>query len=117
MELIDRYVHQVGRRLPERTRADVKQELRSLLIDALEEHTGRSENFTEEEQVAVLEEFGPPETWVTPAKRMQIAKVARAYLSKQPTRDIDIRFDVLAVDLTGEHPNIRHVENAFWVER
>lgn len=61
MELIDRYVYQVGRRLPERTRADVEQELRSLLIDALEERTGRSMEFTEAEQVAVLEEFGPPE--------------------------------------------------------
>jgi len=61
MELINRYVYQVGRRLPERTRADVEQELRSLLLDALEEHTGRAADFTEEEQVAVLEEFGPPE--------------------------------------------------------
>ncbi len=65
MELINRYVYQVGRRLPERTRADVEQELRSLLMDALEERTGRtagaSATFTEEEQVAVLEEFGPPE--------------------------------------------------------
>ncbi|MBN2390536.1 MAG: hypothetical protein JXR84_07430 [Anaerolineae bacterium] len=65
MELIDRYVYQVGRRLPERTRADVKQELHSLLMDALEERAGRSAGapatFSEEEQVAVLEEFGPPE--------------------------------------------------------
>ncbi len=61
MELINRYVYQVGRRLPERTRADVEQELRSLLLDALEERTGRTGDFTEEEQVAVLEEFGPPE--------------------------------------------------------
>jgi hypothetical protein len=61
MELIDRYVYQVGRRLPERTRADVAQELRSLLMDALEERTGRTTEFTEDEQVSVLEEFGPPE--------------------------------------------------------
>jgi hypothetical protein len=61
MELINRYVYQVGRRLPERTRADVEQELRSLLLDALEERTGRTVDFTEEEQVAVLEEFGSPE--------------------------------------------------------
>jgi len=68
-ELINRYVYQVGRRLPERTRADVEQELRSLLLDALEERTGRTTGasagapatFTEEEQVALLEEFGPPE--------------------------------------------------------
>ncbi len=61
MELINRYVYQVGRRLPERTRADVEQELRSLLLDALEERTGRTGDFAEEEQVAVLEEFGSPE--------------------------------------------------------
>ena len=61
MELIDRYVYQVGRRLPDRMRADVERELHSLLIDALEERTGRVTDFTEDEQVAVLEEFGPPE--------------------------------------------------------
>jgi len=61
MELIDRYVYQAGRRLPDRMRADVERELHSLLIDALEERTGRVTDFTEDEQVAVLEEFGPPE--------------------------------------------------------
>jgi hypothetical protein len=64
MELVNRYVHQVGRRLPKRLRDDVKVELRSLLLDALEERTGleaRDETlFSEEDQVAVLEEFGPP---------------------------------------------------------
>ncbi len=61
MELIDRYVYHVGRRLPQRTRADVEQELHSLLIDALEERAGQKAEFTQEEQIAVLEEFGPPE--------------------------------------------------------
>ena len=37
MELINRYVYQVGRRLPRKVRGDVETELRSLLIDALEE--------------------------------------------------------------------------------
>jgi hypothetical protein len=64
MELIDRYVHQVGRRLPKRLRDDVKAELRSLLLDALEERTGRQAGdettFIEDDQVAILEEFGPP---------------------------------------------------------
>ncbi|MDY7080783.1 MAG: hypothetical protein SXV54_28200, partial [Chloroflexota bacterium] len=64
MELVDRYVHQVGRRLPKRLRDDVKVELRSLLLDALEERTGLEASdettFSEEDQVAVLEEFGPP---------------------------------------------------------
>ncbi len=41
MELVNRYVYQVGRRLPKRLRDDVKVELRSLLLDTLEERTGR----------------------------------------------------------------------------
>ncbi|MBN2005538.1 MAG: hypothetical protein JXA21_19420 [Anaerolineae bacterium] len=63
MELINRYVYQVGRRLPQRMRADVEKELHSLLLDTLEERAGHSAEtqFTEEEQVAVLTEFGPPE--------------------------------------------------------
>lgn len=64
MELVNRYVHQVGRRLPKRLRDDVKVELRSLLLDALEERTGLEAGdetaFSEEDQVAILEEFGPP---------------------------------------------------------
>jgi hypothetical protein len=64
MELINRYVHQVGRRLPKRLRDDVTVELRSLLLDALEERTGSQASdesaFSEDDQVAILEEFGPP---------------------------------------------------------
>ncbi len=64
MELVNRYVYQVGRRLPKRLRDDVKVELRSLLLDALEERTGVEASdqsaFSEEDQVAILEEFGPP---------------------------------------------------------
>jgi hypothetical protein len=63
MELVDRYVYQVGRRLPRRLRGDVKTELRSLLLDTLEERTGLKGDetaFSEEDQVAVLEEFGSP---------------------------------------------------------
>ncbi|MBN1178957.1 MAG: hypothetical protein JXD18_07085 [Anaerolineae bacterium] len=64
MELIDRYIYQVGRRLPARLRDDVTQELRSLLTDALEKRVGHPASagggFSEADQVAVLEEFGPP---------------------------------------------------------
>jgi HAAS len=64
MELIERYVHEVGRRLPAKQRADVEAELRSLLTDALEARvSSRGEEkgtATEEDQVAVLTEFGPP---------------------------------------------------------
>jgi len=58
MNLIDRYVFEVGRRLPRKNRADIQAELRSLLSDSLEARvTGEP---TEEDIVAVLEEFGAP---------------------------------------------------------
>jgi hypothetical protein len=64
MELINRYVYQIGRRLPKKVRSDVETELRSLLIDALEERSGiqasGGTNYSEEDQIAILEEFGPP---------------------------------------------------------
>ncbi len=61
MDLIDRYAHQVGRRLPRRMRADVEQELRSSLQDALEERTVASEGEpTDEAVVGLLHELGPP---------------------------------------------------------
>ncbi len=64
MKLIDRYIHEVGRRLPKRMRADVEAELHSLLLDSLEEHLAEglpdSGEVSEDVQVAVLQEFGPP---------------------------------------------------------
>jgi hypothetical protein len=68
-ELFDRYVHEVGRRLPRKQRADVEAELRSLLMDALQDRASEADvpegeaaadAASEADQVAVLEEFGPP---------------------------------------------------------
>jgi hypothetical protein len=36
MELVDRYVHEVGRHLPRRSRNDIETELRSTIEDTLE---------------------------------------------------------------------------------
>lgn len=59
MELIDRYVHAVGRQLPRNKRADIEAELRSALTDSLE---ARSQGEpTQDQVVAVLKEFGQPE--------------------------------------------------------
>ncbi|MGB3715964.1 MAG: permease prefix domain 1-containing protein [Candidatus Promineifilaceae bacterium] len=59
MNLIDRYMNEVGRRLPRKQRSDVKNELRSLLEDTLDD---RVEGLpTEADMVALLEEFGSPE--------------------------------------------------------
>ncbi len=65
MELIDRYVNEISRRLPRRKRADVREELRSALNDELDSRVEGEP--TEEEVVALLEEFGRP------------AKVAASY--------------------------------------
>ncbi len=59
MELIDRYVHAVGRQLPRNKRADIEAELRSALTDSLE---ARSQGEpTQDQVVVVLKEFGQPE--------------------------------------------------------
>ncbi|MGB7536927.1 MAG: hypothetical protein WBM17_00165 [Anaerolineales bacterium] len=63
--LIDRYVKEVGRRLPRKTRGDVEAELRSLLTDSLRDRAAGKEPLDaaalEAEQIAVLEALGPPQ--------------------------------------------------------
>jgi len=61
MDLIDRYVREVGAHLPYRLRSDVEAELRSLLMDALEERARAASNPSDAElAAAVLRDFGPP---------------------------------------------------------
>ncbi|MEI2692961.1 MAG: hypothetical protein V9H69_25910 [Anaerolineae bacterium] len=56
---IDRYVAEVGRMLPERNRADVEKEIRSLLHDALDAQTAGAEP-TDEQVMGILGQFGSP---------------------------------------------------------
>lgn len=61
MSLIERYIAEVGRHLPEKDRADIEAEIRSMLEDMIEERvhqTGRPMN--DEMVAAVLEELGDP---------------------------------------------------------
>jgi len=58
VDLIDRYVNEIARRLPRSKRADVREELRSALNDALDSRVEGEPN--EEDVVALLEEFGRP---------------------------------------------------------
>lgn len=61
MELIERYIHEVGRHLPKKQRADVQQELRSLLEDMVEDQAQtKLEHADEATAVAVLQQFGHP---------------------------------------------------------
>lgn len=57
-ELIERYVREVTRRLPAKQRADVVRELRSSLLDALEDRFGPAPTWTQ--AAILLREYGPP---------------------------------------------------------
>ena len=61
MSLIKRYIYNVGRRLPEKSRKDIEKELESLIMDALDARVAPGGEHTEEDVVAVLREFGPPQ--------------------------------------------------------
>jgi hypothetical protein len=58
VSLIDRYLHEVGRHLPRKNRADILAELGSSVVDALEDRAGGEP--TKQDTVAVLKEWGPP---------------------------------------------------------
>lgn len=59
MELIERYVNEVGRQLPRGEREDIRRELRSSLFDSLDARVEGEPG--ESDVVALLEELGPPE--------------------------------------------------------
>ncbi|HSQ18530.1 MAG TPA: hypothetical protein VLM83_12575, partial [Anaerolineales bacterium] len=62
MELVTRYVSEVGRQLPEKTRADLEKEIRSLIEAALDDRAQKTGRPVDEDMIVeVLKEFGPPE--------------------------------------------------------
>jgi len=61
-DLIERYLYKVGEELPAKQRDDVKAELRSLLLDALEDRAAEAGRPVDEElAVEVVRDFGKPE--------------------------------------------------------
>jgi hypothetical protein len=61
-EMINRYVREVGRHLPRRTRADIEMELRSLLHDSLDELAAKAGmEPTPKLAAELLRDFGKPE--------------------------------------------------------
>ncbi|MCC6299636.1 MAG: hypothetical protein IT314_10075 [Anaerolineales bacterium] len=71
MNLLERYVAEVGRHLPEKDRADIEAEIRSTLEDGIEEKGGANEANIK----SVLQEFGDPASLAekySPAKRYLI---------------------------------------------
>jgi putative endonuclease len=66
---------------------------------------------------AASDRFGPPEERVTWRKRRQIGKVALAYITNRGLERSDCRFDVVSVIRSAGETEIRHIENAFWLDR
>jgi len=58
MNLIERYIYEVGRYIPRRKRGDILAELRSLLVDTLEDRFGQEPSDAQIEDL--LKEFGRP---------------------------------------------------------
>ena len=72
MNLIDRYVSEIGKRLPRKSRADIETEIRSTLEDMLEERAEKTGRPVDDEMVKeLLKEYGAPD------------KVAATYLPEQ----------------------------------
>lgn len=68
-DILDRYVHQVGRFLPPAERDDIEKELRSLLLDQLDDRLGDAPSAAE--VAAVLREFGEPRQIAASYRRAQ----------------------------------------------
>ncbi len=72
MNLISRYVSEIGKQLPRKSRADIETEIRSTLEDMLEERSAKAGRPADDEMVKeLLKEYGAPD------------KVAESYLPTQ----------------------------------
>lgn len=75
MNLIDRYVDEVGRHLPEKDRSDIEAEIRSMVEDMLEERGQQPKSADEKSIAETLEQLGDPKLLAhkySPAKRYLI---------------------------------------------
>jgi hypothetical protein len=61
MSLVDRYIAEVGRHLPEKDRADIEAEIRSMVEDMLDERSHQASNRVDDRLITdVLEQLGDP---------------------------------------------------------
>ena len=60
MNLIDKYIAEVGKHLPRKQRADIEAEIRSTLEDMLEERNQADGEVSEAQVIELLKEYGAP---------------------------------------------------------
>lgn len=66
MKFVDSYVAEVGRHLPEKSRADIEKEIHSMIEDSLEDESrAKGLPVDEDMEVEVLKRLGPPEKMAT----------------------------------------------------
>ena len=56
-------------------------------------------------------EYGSPEEAVTPRKLKSLLKTIDYFITRYPKSPKALRLDVIAIDLTGSDPVIRHLQN------
>ena len=57
--------------------------------------------------------FGDPVTWVSARKQRQLASLAGAFLAGYEGTFDQVRFDVVAIRLDVQPPDMRHIRDAF----
>ncbi len=60
MDLINRYIYAVGKRIPRKQRKDIEKELISSIYDTLEDTYGKKNEYSDDEVESVLRQFGNP---------------------------------------------------------
>lgn len=60
--------------------------------------------------------FGPPESWVTPAKQKNIMISAQGYISEHDCAGYDFRFDVITCKKEKSGIKLNHLKGAFYAE-
>ena len=79
MSLLDRYIHEVGRFLPRKKRGSIQAELRSSVVDTLEDRYGPEPDQAQIEEILSL---GNRETWqrpITPVANILLVQVCIRY--------------------------------------
>ncbi len=56
---------------------------------------------------------GTPAEAVTSSKQRRLRRAAEYYLLKQPARAVKIRFDVVAITLIADNPEVKIIQAAF----
>ena len=59
------------------------------------------------------DEFGAPEYAITPRKQQQVKRVAQGYLFDHDIHEQACRFDVVAIRMVKNRPEIHYIRNAF----